>query len=273
MGNKGSKNPPVNANTANTANKEIDGPEEVNYSQAENMFLGGKPQKSSATLRILNDKPENKDKKTVAVIITICNGSTYDGLFASVEQKAIEGTKVEVYACSAYYLDDLVEAFEGKPRDNMAARLMKSVGEVDPDCVVLNWECCSGYDCKQFTEGEEKLFYFLKKVIDRGHMAMFSDFSLKALVNSWKDKYKLGPNPFVQTTEHTGHFVIRFKPSDLKECPSAQLQIVGDMAEDGACNVHAAGGTIVYAVDQNKLKHNNYKLQVLTVVTTIVPST
>jgi hypothetical protein len=108
---------------------------------------------AQATLRILNDKPENKDKKTVAVIITISNGSSYDGLFESVEQKAIEGTKVEVYACNAYYLKSLIEAFEGRPKDDVAVRLVKSVGEVDPDCVVINWECCSGYSSKFFPEG------------------------------------------------------------------------------------------------------------------------
>ena len=35
------------------------------------------------------------------------------------------------------------------------------------------------------------------------------------------------------------------------------------------CNVLAAGGTIVYAVDSTKLDQNIYKLQVLTVVPTI----
>ena len=66
--------------------------------------------------------------------------------------------------------------------------------------------------------------------VDRGHMCMFSDFSLKALVQNWHDKYELGPNPFVQTSEYTGNFVLRFNPGELKECPSAQLQTVGDMA-------------------------------------------
>jgi hypothetical protein len=104
---------------------------------------------------------------------------------------------------------------------------MNSLKEVDPDCVVLNWECSSGYSGKSFTEGTDLLFNFLKKVVDRGHMAMFSDFSLKALVNQWKDKYELGPNPFVQTQEHTGDFEVRFNSAVLKECPSAQLQMVG----------------------------------------------
>jgi hypothetical protein len=41
------------------------------------------------------------------------------------------------------------------------------------------------------------------------------------------------------------------------------------MAESGICNVEAMGGTIVYSVDQSKIKHNKYKLQVLTVVDSI----
>ena len=146
---------------------------------------------------------------------------------------------------------------------------MKSIGQVDADCVVLNWECCGGYSGKEFPEGKDKLFSFLKIAIDRGHMCMFSDFSLKALVKNWDEKYELGPNPFVQTTEHTGNFVLRFNPGQLKECPSAQLQTVGDMAQQGMCNVMAAGGTIVYSVDKTKLDHKIYKLQVLTVVPTI----
>jgi hypothetical protein len=74
---------------------------------------------------------------------------------------------------------------------------MRSIKEVDPDCVVFNWECSSGYSEKYFSEGTSKVFKFLKMIVDRGHMAMFSDFSLKALINKWEDKYGLGPNPFI----------------------------------------------------------------------------
>jgi hypothetical protein len=38
---------------------------------------------------------------------------------------------------------------------------------------------------------------FLKFIIDAGHMAMFSDFSLKALIKEW-DANLLGKNPFVK---------------------------------------------------------------------------
>lgn len=102
-------------------------------------------------------------------------------------------------------------------------------------------------------------------------MCMFSDFSLKALVAQWKDKYELGPNPFVKTGEYSGDFQIKFSNAVLKECPSAQLQIVGDMAEGGMCNIHAMGGTIQYCVDKTKTNHKHYTLQALTVVTNILP--
>lgn len=56
-----------------------------------------------------------------------------------------------------------------------------------------------------FPEGAEHVMKFLKIILDRGHMAMFSDFSLKALIAQWKAEV-LGPNPFKQVGGHTGMF-------------------------------------------------------------------
>lgn len=77
---------------------------------------------------------------------------------------------------------------------------------------------------------------------------MFSDFSLKALISQW-DAKKLGPNPFKKLTETSSPFELSFDNNRLRDCPSAQLQLVGEMAESGKCNVGAMGGTIVYTVD------------------------
>jgi L-asparaginase/Glu-tRNA(Gln) amidotransferase subunit D len=41
------------------------------------------------------------------------------------------------------------------------------------------------------------------------------------------------------------------------------------MCEEGRCNILAAGGTIVYCVDSDKVKNKAYKLEVLTVVSTL----
>lgn len=102
-------------------------------------------------------------------------------------------------------------------------------------------------------------------MIDRGHMCMFSDFSLKALIAKWNEKH-LGPNPFVKVDETNNGFDLYFDNETLKKCPSAQLQIIAEMAEKGECHVHALGGTIVYGINRSLTETKEYKLEVLTVV-------
>ncbi len=75
---------------------------------------------------------------------------------------------------------------------------MVHIGKLHSDCVVFNWECCGMYASECFAEGKDHVFKFLKIILDKGHMAMFSDFSLKALIKDWKSDV-LGPNPFVKT--------------------------------------------------------------------------
>ena len=116
------------------------------------------------------------------------------------------------------------------------------------------------------------MFGFLKTIIDRGHMAMFSDFSLKALIHEWKESYGLGPNPFVKFSKYSGKFVLRYDPNELISSPSAQLKTVGELTENGRCEVYAMSNTIVYSVDKRALGHDHYQLKVLTIVETIVPS-
>jgi hypothetical protein len=79
-------------------------------------------------------------------------------------------------------------------------------------------------------------------------MAMFSDFSLKALINEW-DQTLLGPNPFFETGQTSNPIDMRFKASELKECPSAQLQILGEMAVGGYCHLAVMDATICYSVN------------------------
>lgn len=81
------------------------------------------------------------------------------------------------------------------------------IKSLDPDCVVFNWECSSGYSGQAFGEGSGNVLKFAKMMIDRGHMTMFSDFSLKALIARW-DKNIMGPNPFVKVKEFGGNFTL-----------------------------------------------------------------
>ena len=74
------------------------------------------------------------------------------------------------------------QAFDGNYKTDVDKRLIESIKGIDSDCVVFNWECCSGYNNGTNLEGTDNLFKFIKKMIDRGHMCMFSDFSLMALI-------------------------------------------------------------------------------------------
>ena len=73
----------------------------------------GNNNQPSGTLTLLNKNKDNEDKKVVAVIVSFVCNSTYDNLFASVEQKSDEGTKVLVYSCSSSYLLNLIKMMEG----------------------------------------------------------------------------------------------------------------------------------------------------------------
>lgn len=56
-----------------------------------------------------------------------------------------------------------------------------------PSCIVFNWECSSGYSDRTVAEGKDTLNNFLRELLNRGYMTMFSDFSLKALIGNWNE--------------------------------------------------------------------------------------
>ena len=82
------------------------------------------PSQVGSSIKLLSNKEEDKDKKVVAVIVTISNGASYDNLFTSVQQQSQEGTKVQVYSCQAGYINDLISAFDGEPKDETATQMM-----------------------------------------------------------------------------------------------------------------------------------------------------
>jgi len=106
----------------------------------------------------------------------------------------------------------------------------------------------------------------VKRLFDRGHMVMFSDFSLKALIHDWREDL-LGPHPFVKVTTLGQSFSLGFDPAALSACPSAQLQKLGELASDGKAALHAMGNTIAFSVNWQKADCNAYECKVLTVMT------
>jgi hypothetical protein len=214
-----------------------------------------------------------QDDVLAAVIVTICSSNSYDPLFSQVPQLAGEGQRVATYQISASALPHIYCELSGTPvqegRSGELHRnlrhLMVDIDAVQSDSVVFNWECCAGCSDRGF-EDSPMVLGLVKKVLDRGHMVMFSDFSLKALIRDWKEGL-LGPHPFLKVTEFHSSFKLGFDPASLSACPSAQLQKLGELASDGKASLHALGGTIAFTVNWLKADCTAYDCKVLTVMT------
>jgi len=171
--------------------------------------------------------------------------------------------------CENYILN----RFEEKTIDDIPENDLDLLNElfdditlVEPDSVVLNYECC--HSCRDGSSykfpNPNITFRLTKFMIDRSSMVMFTHFSIMSLVNSW-DSTLLGTAPFVSIGNGSGNLVLHFSPAVINACPSAQLQRVGELCEKGTCSVN---GYTCYSVDQSKIGiHQDYTIEVLTVIT------
>lgn len=207
-------------------------------------------------------------------MVTICRGTSYDRLFQTVPQVGDEGTHVATYTASGRSLFHILRALhEGTdaPATSPAFQeLLADMRTVDPCCVVFNWECCSACSHEAFHEPHEDprcrevVMDLMHLLLQRGHMVMCSDFSLKALIKQWSER-RLGPNPFVKIGDISGSMHLHFDPNVLAECPSAQLQKAGEISSDGSARLNTMPSTIAFTVDMRKADTSAYTLQVLTV--------
>merc|ERR1712217_1025299 len=104
------------------------------------------------SVRLLQDaRPQKKDLRLSAVVVTICNGSSYDPVFQTVPQEGVEGTYVATYEVTGS-LKPVLEALNGGPHGAGAQldELVRDVNAVEPNAVVFNWECCSACQGESF---------------------------------------------------------------------------------------------------------------------------
>jgi hypothetical protein len=205
-----------------------------------------------------------------AVIVTVVDGNSYDPLFRSVPQSSPNG-RIPVYQLHPSGFPYVIAQLKDRrttrtdnTQEDVLAQLIKDIDSVESSSVVFNWECCSSWACKSFKQFKNDTFQLMQTVLEGGYMIMYSDFALKALIQEW-DTSALGPNPFKNCGEFGGNFTIRFISSELAQCPSAQLQRVAELCEEGTVQVHAMGSTIIFSVDNAKTDTSRYQLKVLTV--------
>jgi hypothetical protein len=234
-------------------------------------------ERQEATIELVqhSGQESSADKILVGVIVTISDGASYDQLFTQVPQLAGENQRVATYRASVASLPHVIDELSGNPPQGSRPsplhrnlrRLITDIRQVQADSVVFNWECCSGCGSNRFHDAHI-VMDLVKQLLDRGHMVMFSDFSLKALITEWKENL-LGPNPFLKVSEFGGKFQLRFDAEVLKACSSAQLQKLGELASNGKADLHALPDTIAYSIDWTKADCSAYDCQVLTVMSQI----
>jgi len=208
---------------------------------------------------------KNEDgAETVAVVVTISGGSSYDTLFKEIKQESCEGEQVVTWVVTENQgIEQVLKALDDA---NNESDFMTDINSVEPDCVVFNFECCSACGDHSFFNSPLSM-ELISVLISKGFMVMVSDFSLKSLIHEWKNEHPvLGVNPFIKIGETGSPFELHFDPVTLAQCDSAQLNKVGELCAGGKANVHTLGGTICYTLNPNRIKeHAFYDLKVLTV--------
>eukprot|EP01083_Nonionella_stella_P311870 1113410_1 len=236
--------------------------------------------RAAKTIEEGKDKETETKLKLAAVIITICDGSTFDSLFSTVKQDAGDGSRVAVYSCSEKDIGDLVSQLTQLDQAKMKNRkddlhlLLNDLSEIeDPTCVAINYECCSGCNDSGFTNmSSAQIIKELEFFLSRKYLVMYSDFSLKALIKAWNevgDKGLLGPNPLMRTGDFHNGVTLHFNPFTLKTCVSSQLQSVGELCPDqDHCTVHCMSSTVKYSIKKQLMQPDcdtPYDIQILTI--------
>jgi len=152
------------------------------------------------------------------------------------------------------------------PSDALFSQLLSNIASVDKDSVLFNWECCSLWSTREYKFEPSITVEFMSFLLKRGHMVMCSDFAVKSLINDWNELL-LGPKVFTNLGCCRDAIALKFKSSELKNCPSPQLNIVGDLCPDGKACIHALDSTVIVGIDQTKSDTNTFKLNVLTIAT------
>mmetsp|Transcript_36735 Transcript_36735/g.110252 ORF Transcript_36735/g.110252 Transcript_36735/m.110252 type:complete len:378 (-) Transcript_36735:729-1862(-) len=217
--------------------------------------------------RRLPCKAHDVSKPVSAVIVTVYSGSSYDNIFREVEQECPDPEKsVSLFELHYDDLPGVLNTLRGRASSSrIIEEIAREMAMIDRNAVVFNFECCG--ECSSHNMPlPETTMELVKVLLDRGHLLMFGDFSVKSLIRFW-DTNLLGPNPFIKTGEFGGSFKLGFDPMVLATSPVVQLQRVAELCENGTAVVRALGGTISFTVDPSKTDTDAYKLQVLTVCT------
>jgi hypothetical protein len=125
--------------------------------------------------QIGDDKPEIP---IVSIIVTIYADESYDDLFRSVHSLSLfsVGYLFKILANQ----DDVLAEEDLTSFIQICKELIEDISQVDSNCVLFNYECCSACEGKRITEHPYSLdvINMTKYCLDKGYMVVFSDFAV-----------------------------------------------------------------------------------------------
>jgi hypothetical protein len=101
--------------------------------------------------------PNEKDFPVVSVIFTFYSGCSYDKLYSTSKQQAPEGTRVACYQVDLDRIDEFYTKLTDEAINDETFNELREHLNIEPDCVLFNFECCSG--CQKSTKTISNNFY------------------------------------------------------------------------------------------------------------------
>lgn len=206
-----------------------------------------------------------------ATNINICVSGmcSYDKAY----RKTAKNTKVNTYIVKYDDLDDFIKIIKGEKEidnieDNLPYKnLLRDLKKINGKNIMVYFECCSFFCSNDYKFPSETISLISYLIFEKKCFVLFSDFSLKALINCWNEEI-FGLNPFIRYDDlKIGHVKIIFEKEKFKNSNLKQLQVISELVsteeEIGNIYLKVLEETISFGIKEELLNTEFYNIQIL----------
>jgi len=163
------------------------------------------------------------------------------------------------------------EYFQLNEFDPSIQELLDQIHSVNPECVLFNFECCSGVE--QSIPFADSVFNLTHVLLDHKFMIKFSDTTARYIIQHW-DAQILGTNPFVIKNNYSGKVLYKFDKAQLARSQSNQFRLISSLVTDDCFSINAhedtLGFTILNSSDKMNLSMIKCKFKNVEILTRVV---
>lgn len=211
---------------------------------------------------------ENDIEDATNMNICIYGGCSYDKAY----RKGNKNSKINSYTINHNDLEDFTKMIKKEKQINdennsCCKNLLRDFDKLEGKNIMVYFECCgflTGNDC-EFSPTSMSLILYL--LFEKKCFILFSDFSLKALINSWNEEM-FGLNPFIRYDDFKkGEIKISFEKEKFKNSNLKQLQVISELVstkeEIGNISVKVLEETISFGFKEELLNTESYNIEIL----------